>query len=93
MWTQMFADVMNLPIETADVNETGTLGCAIAAAAATGEYSSVAQAAAHMSRLAKRIVPIPENVEVYNRKYALYTKTVEALDGVWDAYQSFMEPN
>ncbi len=93
VWTQMFADVMNLPIETADVNETGTLGCAIAAAAATGEYSSVAEAAAHMSRLTKRVEPIPENVEIYNRKFALYTKTVEALDKVWDAYQTFMEQN
>ena len=91
VWTQMFADVMNLPVETADVNETGTLGCAIAAAAATGEYDSVAAAAARMSRVAKRVNPIPENVEVYNKKYALYTKTVEALDCVWDAYQAFRD--
>ena len=39
----------------------------------------------------KRVNPIPENVEVYNKKYALYTKTVEALDCVWDAYQAFRD--
>ena len=34
VWTQMFADILNLPVETVDENETGALGCAIAAAAA-----------------------------------------------------------
>ena len=91
VWTQMFADVMNLPVETADANETGTLGCAIAAAAAAGEYESVAEAAARMSRVAKRVYPNPENVRVYNEKYALYTKTIGALEGIWDAYQAFMD--
>ena len=91
VWTQMFADVMNLPVETADANETGTLGCAIAAAAAAGEYESVAAAAARMSRVAKRVYPNPENVKVYNEKYALYTKTIGALEGIWDAYQAFMD--
>ena len=38
VWAQMFADVMKLPVETVEANETGALGCAIAAAVATGEY-------------------------------------------------------
>ena len=37
VWAQMFADMMRLPVETVDANETGSLGCAIAAAAAAGD--------------------------------------------------------
>ena len=44
-----------------------------------------------MSRVAKRVYPNPENVRVYNEKYALYTKTIGALEGIWDAYQAFMD--
>ena len=36
VWVQMFADVMHLPVVTVHTDETGALGCAIAAAAATG---------------------------------------------------------
>lgn len=44
VWTQMFTDICGLPVETVSVNETGALGCAIAAAAATGEYASLDEA-------------------------------------------------
>ena len=42
----MFADVMNMPVETVAAGETGALGCCIAAAAALGDYASPAEAAA-----------------------------------------------
>ncbi len=87
VWTQMFADVMNMPIEIVDVDETGALGCAIAVAAAVGEYDSIEAAAAEMGRIAARVEPIPENVEIYNKKYDLYRKTAQALDSVWNEYQ------
>lgn len=88
VWTQMFSDVMNIPIETVDVNETGALGCAIAVAAAVGTYDSMEEAAAAMGRIAGRVEPIPEHVEIYNKKYDLYRKTIQALNSVWDAYRS-----
>lgn len=87
VWTQIFADVMNLPIEIVDVNETGALGCAIAVATATGEYKNMKEAASKMSRITTRVEPIPENVTIYNKKYNLYRKIIDALDSVWDAYQ------
>lgn len=91
VWTQMFADVMNIPIEVLDADETGALGCAIAAAAAVGDYPSVEAAARSMCRIAKRVMPDQGNVEVYNQKYALYCKTVDSLHGVWDAYQKYID--
>ena len=57
VWTQMFADVMGLPVETVDVGETGALGCAIAAAAAVGDYPDVTTAAEHMCRINPAVQP------------------------------------
>ena len=93
VWTQMFADIMNIPIVTSDANETGTLGCAIAISAATGEYASLPEAAAHMVRFSDPVAPIAENVPVYEKKYQLYRKALECLDGLWGDMQQLIEEN
>lgn len=91
VWTQIFADVMQIPVETVQVNETGALGCAIAVAAAVGDYESLADAAAHMCAIAPAVLPDPEKKTIYDRKYALYCKTIECLDGLWDEMQRLIE--
>lgn len=91
VWTQMFADVLSLPVETVEVNETGALGCAIAVAAALGDYGSVEEAARNMCRVAPAVAPRAELRDVYDRKYALYQKTIACLDGLWDDMQRLIE--
>ena len=91
VWTQMFADVMQLPVETVSVNETGALGCAVAAAAALGDYAALDEAAAHMCRIAPAVQPRPEYARIYDRKYALYLRTIDCLDGLWDEMQALIE--
>lgn len=91
VWTQMFADVMDMPVETVEADETGALGCCVAVAAALGDYPSVSDAAAHMCRSASRVLPRPEAVRVYEEKYALYRKTIECLNALWPDMQRFME--
>ena len=76
VWTQMFADVMQLPIEVADVNESGALGCAIAAAVATGEYPDLQTAASAMCALQSPVYPNEQNILIYQKKYALYLKVI-----------------
>ena len=85
VWTQIFADVMKLPVETVPSNETGTLGCAMAAAVASGEYDSLKDAADGMCRINPQLIPDPENVGIYDRKYEMYKKVIDCLDGVWDS--------
>ena len=80
----MFADVLNLPVETVDVNETGALGCAIAAAAATGAYPSLAEAAAAMCPVGVRVEPDPAAHAAYDRRYRMYCRVIECLDPLWD---------
>jgi len=87
MWTQMFADVMQLPVETVPANETGALGCAIAAACASGDFESLEDAAAAMVKVSEPVLPDPEKKEIYDRKYALYRKAIECLDPLWSGMQ------
>ena len=91
VWTQMFADILGLPVETVDVNETGALGCAIAAAAATGAYPSLADACAAMSPTGARFEPDMAAHACYDRRYALYRRITECLDPVWDDMRRCVE--
>lgn len=91
VWTQMFADVMDMPVETVAAGETGALGCAVAVAAALGDYPSVSEAAKKMSGSAAPVYPRPDAVEAYKKKYVLYLRTIECLDGLWGMMQEQME--
>ena len=91
VWTQMFADVMDMPVEAITAAETGALGCAIAAAAGLGDFAGPAEAAARMSPAAGAVYPRPEAAESYNKKYALYVRTIEALNAVWPDMQDYID--
>lgn len=88
IWTQMFADILQYPIEIVNVSETGTLGCAMAAAVATGEYKNIEDAAKNMIKYDYRIEPNPNHIVMYNKKYTLYKQVIAALDGVWNMMQN-----
>lgn len=84
IWAQMFADIMQVPIETVEANETGALGCAIAVAFAVDEYSSLESAAQHMCKVSMRLLPDPDAGKIYDQKYSRYLKAIECLDGFWE---------
>lgn len=83
VWVQIFADVINLPIEIVDTNELGSLGSAMAAGVAVGVYNDLKDAAKKLVKIKYRIEPIQENVEIYKSKFELYKKTADALDVLW----------
>lgn len=91
VWVQMFADVMELPVEVVDVSETGTLGCAIAAAVATGAYPDYPTAVKAMVRVDKRVDPVAANSAAYRKKYQAYRRVIELLDPLWDEIQPLMQ--
>ena len=91
VWAQMFADVMKLPVETVAAGETGALGCAIAAAVATGAYRDLGEAAENMTAVARRYEPDEAREKIYDRKYRLYVRCLEQLDGLWDEMQAVIE--
>ena len=91
VWAQIFADVMKIPVETVEANETGALGCAVAAAVATGEYPDLRTAIESMTAVSRRFEPDTARTEIYDRKYALYCRTIECLDSLWTEMQAMIE--
>lgn len=86
VWAQIFADVFELPVETVETEELGTLGCAMAAAVATGACPDLAAAAQRMVRTKARIQPDPAASAIYRRKYQQYKQVVAALAPLWANY-------
>jgi len=74
---QIYSDVTNMEIRISASPQTPALGSAMFAALAAGSenggYSSIVEAAKHMSNVRELYYsPIPENVEIYNKLYAEY---------------------
>ena len=73
MMMQIYADVLNRPIEVSVATQSGALGSAIYAAVAGGVYPSVTQAAERMAAKVERVyTPDHKAVEAYNRMFARY---------------------
>jgi L-xylulokinase len=83
LWAQIFADVLQLPVEIIDVAELGTLGCAMAASVAAGQYRDLQEAAGKMTRIKTRLDPVPDRAATYAKKYEHYTQAAHALEGLW----------
>jgi L-xylulokinase len=83
VWVQMFADVLQLPVEVSDVGELGTLGAALCAGVASGACASLEEAAGLFSGTAYTCSPDPAKKDIYGKKYALYKKILDAMEPVW----------
>jgi len=78
-WKQMLADVMNVPVEELSTNQGGALGACILAMVGDGRFNTVEQGCASIIEVSRVIQPIAENVEKYEKGYALYKKVYPAL--------------
>lgn len=74
-WTQMFADILGLPVTAPDVAEPGALGAAILGFAAIGAFSDLAAAQAAMTACGRTYTPTAD----YEARYATYRRSVSAL--------------
>ncbi len=71
-WAQMFADVCGLPIEVSEAQESGALGVALLAGAATGLWPDLETAVAQTTRTAARYTPDPIAQAEYDGWFSLY---------------------
>ena len=83
VWVQLFADVLNCPIEVVTSKELGTKGCAMAASVAAGCYPNLGAAAAAMVGTVSTVQPRAETACVYDKKYRRYVDVTERLKGVF----------
>lgn len=79
---QITADVLGMPIEVVHSDQACALGAAMFAAVAAGRYRAIPEAQAAMgSGFDATFRPRPENVEKYQRLYAVYRELGRMLEG------------
>ena len=88
VWVQIFADALQIPIETVDTKEQGAQGAAMAAGIAAGIYRDFREAADRTVKISGICYPRAEYKEIYEKKYARYRAVVDALDCVWDRFEN-----
>ena len=84
VWTQIFADALQLPMEVAEGTELGARGAAISAGIGAGAYRDYPDAVAKAVKLARRQEPNPEATPAYLARYAEYKRLLEAMQEPWD---------
>ena len=83
VWAQMFADVLEMPVEVTEGSELGALGCAICAAVATGSYDSFETAIEGMVHIGRRFEPRAAASAVYREKRTDWEKVDRQLAMTW----------
>ncbi|WP_456274660.1 xylulokinase [Bacillus sp. AK031] len=71
-WLQMQADIFNAEIEKLASEQGPGMGAAMLAAYGCGWFSSLKECANEFIQTSKTYYPIPENVEAYQKLFALY---------------------
>jgi L-xylulokinase len=84
VWPQIFADVLDFPISTAEARETGALGAAIGVGVAMGHFADYEDGIAHATRQEKTYDPQPELTGLYGERYGLYLELIASMRAVWD---------
>jgi L-xylulokinase len=84
VWTQIFADAIQLPMEVPAGTEIGARGAAMSAGIGAGAYKDHADAVAQAVKLDRRQEPNPEATPFYLARYAEYKRLLEAMRGPWD---------
>lgn len=90
-WVQIFANILNIPIQLVEGSELGGLGGAMGAAVGSGVYDNINEAVDNMFHLRTEIKPQPDQVKIYDQKYHMYLKLLDSLDGVWSDFKTMQE--
>lgn len=89
VWTQMFADVAGIPVETAEKTELGCKGAAMSAGIAAGVFADARAAVDACVKEGNLVQPDLKMTEIYRKKYEIYRKTEESLRPVWQMMKDF----
>lgn len=88
VWVQIFADVLQLPIDVIEDKELGAQGAAMAAGIAAGIYPDYQTAIEKTVRITRTVMPREEYAAVYEEKYARYRAVIEGLGPVWKYFKN-----
>lgn len=84
VWSQMFADVLGLPVEVTQGGEVGARGAAMCAAIALGLHDDFPAAMRHMVRVQRTHRPDPSRHAACERKYRAFGRAATSLAALWN---------
>jgi L-xylulokinase len=85
VWSQMFADTIQVPMEISDGNELGARGAALSAGIGAGLYRDYAEAVQEAVKVVRVHNPIPANTPHYLARYAEYERLTRVMKGPWES--------
>jgi len=74
MWCQMFADILNKPVELTEVSELGALGAAMCAGIGAGLFSNCQEAVDKCVKVTKIYTPDLEKVHKYEEAFEIWQR-------------------
>jgi len=84
VWSQIFADTLELPLEVPEGTELGARGAAISAGIGVGVYADHLDAVNRAVRIARRHEPDPQATPYYLARYKEYQELIQAMRGPWE---------
>jgi L-xylulokinase len=85
VWSQMFADTIQVPMEISDGNELGARGAALSAGIGAGIYSDYAEAVREAVSVVRVHDPIAANTPLYLARYAEYQRLTRVMQEPWES--------
>lgn len=74
MWCQMFADVLNKPVELTEVSELGALGAAMCAGIGAGLFTDCGEAVSKCVKITKTYIPDTARVLAYEEVFKTWQR-------------------
>ena len=81
----MFADTIQVTMETSDGNELGARGAALSAGIGAGVYCDYAEAVREAVSVVRVHEPVPANTPLYLSRYDEYTRLTNVMQASWEA--------
>ncbi len=84
VWTQIFADALDMAMEIPHGVEVSARGAAMSAGIGVGVYRDHADAVRQAVRIVRRQEPLSTNTPLYRARYAVYRELLGAMQKPWD---------
>lgn len=88
VWVQIFADVLQIPIDVIEDKELGAQGAAMAAGIAAGIYPDYPTAISRTVTITKTVQPRKEYAQIYQEKYQRYRAVIDGLASAWKYFKN-----
>lgn len=85
VWSQMFADTIQVPMEVTGGNELGAKGAALSAGIGAGLYKDYEEAVRVAVNVVRTHEPDPDTTPFYLERYAEYKNLLDVMKDPWDS--------